>query len=174
MPPATPKSPRCGECPVARWCKAQKLGLADDLPVARKKRETVTVTLAAAVLLDPRGQTLLTRESGNGGALFSRLWQFPAVEVMRDAADEITRYVLLKFNVTCETGVLRLAAGRHAVTYRNIRLAPFLFRVPRLPRVAGRTPTATRCTRWQQSRSCRSRGSEWSSSSNAVVSSREA
>jgi hypothetical protein len=40
---------------------------------------------------------------------------------------------------------------------------------PRCPRVAGRTPTAARCARWQQSGSGRSERSEWCSSSNSEV-----
>ena len=36
----TPKSPRCGECPVAQWCRARKLGIAEQIPAARKKRAT--------------------------------------------------------------------------------------------------------------------------------------
>jgi A/G-specific adenine glycosylase len=56
-----PKSPKCAECPVAGWCRARKLGIAGQLPGARKKRASVQVTLAAAVLIDPRGRTLLVR-----------------------------------------------------------------------------------------------------------------
>src|SRR6202171_1405948 len=73
-----PKSPKCGECPVAPWCQARKLGIAELLPETKKKRAPVQVTLAAAVLLDPRGRTLLVRRTGKDGALFSRMWQFPA------------------------------------------------------------------------------------------------
>ncbi len=34
----TPKSPRCGECPVSKWCSARKLGIAHRIPAPRKKR----------------------------------------------------------------------------------------------------------------------------------------
>ena len=33
----TPQAPRCPQCPVARWCRAQALGLAERLPEARRK-----------------------------------------------------------------------------------------------------------------------------------------
>src|ERR1700730_6175523 len=58
----TPKSPRCDECPVEKLCRARQLGIAEKLPAARTKRATVEVTLAAAVLLDPRGRTMLVRQ----------------------------------------------------------------------------------------------------------------
>src|ERR1700674_2938211 len=88
-----PKSPKCGECPVAEWCRARKLGIAEQLPDARKKRAQVRVTLAAAVLLDPRGRTLLVRRAGGDGALFSRMWQFPAVETSADASLNLARHL---------------------------------------------------------------------------------
>jgi A/G-specific adenine glycosylase len=76
-----PKSPRCEECPVRRFCRAYALGLTNSLPAARRKRAPENVTLAAAVLLDPRGRTLLVRPAAAEAALFSHMWQFPAVEV---------------------------------------------------------------------------------------------
>src|SRR6266851_1906591 len=51
----TPRAPQCLLCPVAQFCRARKLGLAESLPAARKKRATVEITLASAVLLDPGG-----------------------------------------------------------------------------------------------------------------------
>src|SRR5712675_1656643 len=55
----TPQSPQCLLCPVTQFCQARKLGLADSLPSLRKKRTTENIVLATAILLDPRGRTLL-------------------------------------------------------------------------------------------------------------------
>jgi A/G-specific adenine glycosylase len=134
----TPKSPRCGECPVEKWCRAHKLGVADELPSARKTRVTVDVTLAAAVLLDPVGRTLLVRKFGGDGALFSRMWQFPAVEAKgTDARAALAGHLREKIGVVMEGNLTPLATARHTVTFRNVRLEPYLVRVARLPRVAG-------------------------------------
>jgi A/G-specific adenine glycosylase len=144
----TPKSPRCGECPVARWCRAQKLGIAGQLPAARTKPATVHVTLAAAVLLDPRGRTLLVRQTGGDGALFSRMWQFPALETTADAASHLAQHLREKFGVALNGRMTPLKTARHAVTFRKIRLEPFLIRVARLPRIGGaRTPVLGRFDR---------------------------
>src|SRR3984893_7453071 len=51
----TPRAPQCLLCPIAQFCRARKLGLAESLPEARKKRATIEIALASAVLLDPRG-----------------------------------------------------------------------------------------------------------------------
>lgn len=129
----TPKSPRCGECPVSGSCKAQKLGIAAELPDARQKRATVKLTLAAAVLLDPLGQTLLLRHLDGEGDLFSHLWQFPALETSARAASDLARYLCKQFGITPKSAITPLKTTRHAVTFRNIRVQPFLIRVARLP-----------------------------------------
>jgi A/G-specific adenine glycosylase len=144
----TPSSPRCGECPVARWCRARKLGIAGQLPGARTKRTTSRLTLAAAVLLDPRGRTLLVRQSGGDGTLFSRLWQFPALETTADSASHLARHLREKFGVAAEGQMTPLKTARHAVTFREIRLEPFLIHVARLPRIdRARTPILGRFDR---------------------------
>jgi len=159
----TPQSPRCPQCPVARWCRARALGLAGRLPVARRKTRTVKVTVAAAVLLDPRGRTLLVRQPSDDGAIFSRLWQFPAVEANRNARKALSGHLLgivysgraastararrrnPRLNAaTLKTTMKALPPARHTVTFRDIQLLPFLVCVPRLPSVAGaRTPRLT-------------------------------
>jgi A/G-specific adenine glycosylase len=134
----TPKSPRCAECPVETFCRARKLGIAEELPTARKKRATVKITLAAAVLLDPRGRTLLLRQGDSEGDLFSHMWQFPALETTgMDACAALSRHLREKFGVVANGNLTPLAIARHAVTFRNIRLEPYLVRVARLPRVKG-------------------------------------
>src|SRR5271169_1659919 len=55
----TPRSPQCLLCPVSEFCQARKQGLTDLIPEKRKKRETVPIALAALVMLDTAGRTLL-------------------------------------------------------------------------------------------------------------------
>ena len=90
------------------------------------------VTLAAAVLLDPRGRTLLVRQTNGDGALFSRMWQFPAVETTADAASDLARYLRKNFEIAVNGNCTPLKTARHAVTFRNIRLEPFVIRVAAL------------------------------------------
>ena len=141
----TPRAPRCPECPVARWCRARAQGIAGNLPSARKKPRTVHITLAAAVFLDPRGRTLLLQHKdgapgkgnrGADGAFFSRLWQFPSVAAARNAKTAISRHLESAFGLE-NVPLVPIATARHAVTFHNLRLAPFLARVERLPEAAG-------------------------------------
>src|SRR5262249_7422484 len=131
-----PRNPRCGECPVAKFCQARALGLTEEIPVPRRKRAPVKVRIAAAILRDPKGRVLLVRDPGaHDGVLFSRMWQFPAVEVNEHAEKELA--VHLEKTLGLEFSTLEeLPAARHGVTYRNVALLPFLARVPKLPKIA--------------------------------------
>jgi A/G-specific adenine glycosylase len=129
----TPKSPRCGECPVSRWCEARKRGLVDSIPAPRKKPAGVKQRIAAAVLLDPRGRTLLVRDPGShDGVLFSRMWQFPAVEFAKNPAAALADHLRgeLRFD---PPPLVELPHAKHGVTFRNITLVPFCGRVAALP-----------------------------------------
>lgn len=133
----TPQSPRCNECPVARWCRARALGLTAQIPAPRRKRAPVSMKIAAAVLRDRRGRTLLVKEPGaHDHVLFSRMWQFPAVAVSRNAESELVAHLSATLGIDCTnvTSLEALPKARHGVTYRNITLLPFLARVVNLPR----------------------------------------
>ena len=133
----TPQIPRCGLCPVSRWCDAHLFGLTDKIPAARRKRHSVKVRIAAAVLYDPRGRTLLVRDPGvHDDVLFSRMWQFPAVEVTRDPVAELRAHLGKVLQIDAASLKLEpLQAARHGVTFRKITLMPFLVRVPRLSKI---------------------------------------
>ncbi|HEV8385867.1 MAG TPA: NUDIX domain-containing protein, partial [Candidatus Acidoferrales bacterium] len=131
----TPRAPRCGECPVARWCNARALGIAERIPPARKKHKPERVEIAAAVLLDPRGRTLLVKPlKAETNGLFSRMWQFPAVKLKSGKQIEEWRNRGTEERNTPETNGawMELKAIKHTVTYREVTLRPFLIRVDRL------------------------------------------
>jgi A/G-specific adenine glycosylase len=143
----TPRAPQCEVCPVAEYCRARALGIENDLPAKRVKRAAEEITLAAAVLLDPQNRTLLVRPApksvnAESAALFSRLWQFPAVVVRSDAesdiADELKTLLASKIG-GAKLGIQPLNTASHTVTFRKITLAPFIVRVGRLPHADGST-----------------------------------
>jgi A/G-specific adenine glycosylase len=131
----TPRNPHCGECPVAKFCRARALGLIDRIPAPRRKRAPVKVRIAAAILRDPQGRVLLVRDPGaHDGVLFSRMWQFPAVEVLEHAEKELAAHLTRTLGMDFAT-LEELPAARHGVTYRNVALLPFLARVAQLPKL---------------------------------------
>jgi A/G-specific adenine glycosylase len=133
----TPHAPRCPQCPVSRTCRARALGLTAEIPAPRRKRAGVKVLVAAAILRDRRGRTILVRDPGaHDDVLFSRMWQFPAVEVSQDPESELAAHVreILQLN-GAPLKLERLPAARHGVTFRSITLLPFLARVEQLPKL---------------------------------------
>jgi A/G-specific adenine glycosylase len=145
----TPRAPQCLLCPIAKFCRARQLGLTDVIPEKRKKRATVEIRLAAAILQDPLGRTLLlppphsSRKHATSDAvipLVSKMWHFPTISVERDPSEELRKFLSRigalpsgKSNVRLEP----LPKARHAVTYRAIQLLPYRVMVSRLPRVSG-------------------------------------
>jgi adenine-specific DNA glycosylase len=136
-------------CPIAKFCKARQFGLQKVIPEKRKKRATEEVTLAAAVLLDSQGRTLLLPPPhGNGKhathetvvPLISKMWHFPTIVVEHDAAEELRAFLAKLFLSWGSDGTLRLermAKARHAVTYRAITLLPYRGVLKKLPPVDG-------------------------------------
>ncbi|HTZ73985.1 MAG TPA: A/G-specific adenine glycosylase [Candidatus Aquilonibacter sp.] len=131
----TPRNPICCECPVAKFCRARTLRLTDRIPAPRRKRAPVKVRIAAAILRDPAGRVLLVHDPGaHDGAVFSRMWQFPAVEVAQNAERELALHLAETLSVKA-LAFEPLPAARHGVTYRDIALLPFLAHMPVLPKL---------------------------------------
>jgi A/G-specific adenine glycosylase len=129
-----PRSPRCEICPISKFCRARALGLTEEIPAPRKKRAPVSVRIAAAILRDKQGRVLLVKDPGaHDGVLFSRMWQFPAIEVVQDTAKELGAHLQQSLGV--KIGALHeLPTAKHGVTFRNIVLLPFLAEVSTLPK----------------------------------------
>ena len=143
----TPRLPQCLLCPVAKFCRARKWGIQEVIPEKRKKRATVGVLLAAAVLVDGRSRCILLPPPKNSGekalandipTLVSKMWHFPTIAVGDDAASDLRQYLK---NIVGAIGLpsrfVALRKIRHTVTYRAISLLPFRVEFKKLPRVAG-------------------------------------
>jgi A/G-specific adenine glycosylase len=139
----TPRSPQCLLCPVAEFCEARKLGLADVIPEKRKLRDVVEVMLAALVIVDPEGRTLLLPHgksramTGHDVAvLLSRMWHFPTIQVKKDARKELRDFAASCIGKRFAAEFQGLPKVRHAVTYRQITVLPFRAEVEKLPVIA--------------------------------------
>jgi A/G-specific adenine glycosylase len=148
----TPRNPQCLLCPVAEFCRARQLGIQNEIPEKRKKRATVEVFLAAAVLTDRRGRCLLLPPPKHSGAkdsaaaadhiptLVSKMWHFPTIPAGKTPERSLRRYVQKIFGATLEITSLNfrpLKKVRHAVTYRAITVLPYQVQLGRLPAVLG-------------------------------------
>lgn len=133
----TPRAPCCDACPISRACLARKLNLTAEIPAPRKKQAAVRQKIAAAILRDPFGRTLLVEDPGaHDEVLFSRMWQFPALEVSSHPREELAEHLRVTLALGDTVCLEPLPQARHGVTYRNITLLPFLALVARLPHCA--------------------------------------
>jgi len=106
-----PRAPRCGACPVARWCRA-KDHRPDLLPARSPRRATVEVDEHAILAVGKRG-VLLHRESGRRR---HGLWKLPA----RDRREVAGRPVLLD--------------TRYTITHHKVRLRVYAQKATPAPR----------------------------------------
>jgi A/G-specific adenine glycosylase len=143
-----PRSPQCLLCPVANFCQARKLGLAENIPQKRKKRATVSIQLVSVVLLDAKNRSLLlpapTTSTKNNAddhipSLVAKLWHFPTVSALASCEDALERLLHHELRIKSGKSIRPelLDKVRHTVTYRTISIASYLIRVKQLPKISG-------------------------------------
>ena len=117
------KKPRCGECPVASHCSANRLGMK---PAARRSR-TPKHVIWPLVIVRREGKLLLRRRAANG--MLAGLWEFPGGGVNNQSVR-----VVLSRHVGDLNGALprarRIGELRHAITDKKIRGPIFLVDLP--------------------------------------------
>ncbi|KAB7664859.1 A/G-specific adenine glycosylase [Bacillus sp. B1-b2] len=82
----TPTSPSCLLCPVREHCHAFHEGTVTELPVKTKTKKQKTLQLAAVVLTDDNGRTLIHKRADKG--LLANLWEFPNIEIVQTIKSE--------------------------------------------------------------------------------------
>jgi len=108
-----PGSPKCGECPLARYCEAKRLGQVGRFPTRQTKRAQEEVKIRWAFVARD-GRVLLAPPKNNG--LWRGFWTLP----------EIGPEIPLPGG--------RLAARlHHAVTFRKIEIEVYTGQVERQP-----------------------------------------
>lgn len=122
----TPRVPRCGDCPVATACEANRLGLAHKLPPPRPRKKAPLQRMHFAVVLDPASSpaskpvatppaVLLVRTPPG---LLGGLWALPGGPVNRP----LGRMVQEQTGITVRIGSSH-ARARHSFTHRTWDMA---------------------------------------------------
>lgn len=116
----TPRSPRCGGCPVADFCTAQKSGAAEDFPFFEAKKRKPEKTGYVFIVTNKKGQVLLCRRPESG--LLARMVGLPTSEwVEISEKGRIPEFpVFLKRIKKGNKG--RGLAVRHGFTHFNLEL----------------------------------------------------
>lgn len=73
-----PRSPRCEQCPVQKFCRAYKHGLARELPIRKTNTRQKTKHYISICLFDEKGNIAIEQRDSKG--LLANMWQFPMIE----------------------------------------------------------------------------------------------
>ena len=113
------KTPRCGECPLTRFCQARRLNIVADRPVPGKKYGTTSLEIISGVLVH-ENRVFIQRRLDSG--VWAGLWEFPGGRlepgeepgqgIVREFCEETEFPVLVR---TC-LGVVRHAYTRYRIT----------------------------------------------------------
>ncbi|HEY4392543.1 MAG TPA: A/G-specific adenine glycosylase [Polyangia bacterium] len=125
----TPRSPRCGECPVRRACSALAAGTVDQIPRRSRKPARPLVRVACACVTD--GARVLMVKRGRG--LLAGTWSLPEEVVTSGAAREVAR----RLAVAAGVGAARVehrGAVRHVFTHRDVTADVFRIEIARAGR----------------------------------------
>jgi A/G-specific adenine glycosylase len=114
-----PRAPQCGECPVAKLCRARAQDRVHLLPPAAPRRRPERVRRAVA-LIARGGRLLVTRREG---ALLDGMWEPPGVELAgRASARPRLAEVLARLHVRARLAPTGRTV-RHTITHRAIEVA---------------------------------------------------
>ncbi|MFO0804218.1 MAG: A/G-specific adenine glycosylase [Gemmataceae bacterium] len=120
----SPASPRCSECPVAKFCQANRDGTQDRIPPPKRAKDVVQVR-EAAIVIRSRGKVLLCRRPADAGR-WQNMWEFPHAE-LGEAEDTLSGAARIAESLTglrVELGQ-ELTIVRHTVTHHAITMACF-------------------------------------------------
>jgi len=109
-----PATPKCGECPAARWCEARRTGRQRDLPPSKAAPARRAVHHHAVIVRRPDGRVLVEQRPSRG--MWSRMWQTPTIEAGRALS---TRSVASGLRVSVR-GLSRIDSFAHVTTHRTI------------------------------------------------------
>jgi A/G-specific adenine glycosylase len=110
-----PRAPRCGSCPVARFCEARKTGRQHELPVKRSKPVAGRIRLQVAIV-EKNGMILL-RQRGARASLMAGFWELPAPE-----------------DLPAWRAARTLGSFRHTITHHHYTVTVLTGMTSRIPR----------------------------------------
>jgi A/G-specific adenine glycosylase len=130
----TPRQPRCGACPIAKYCIAYRQGRVDELP-RPSRRVPATPRRFVAFVAQQRG-LFLVRQRPAGG-VNAHLWEFPNLE-LPPADTDLRRAAHRALGVRPQT-LEPLGTIKHSITRYRITLEAYQV----TDRQAARIPAAS-------------------------------
>ena len=124
----TPRSPRCGSCPLRRLCVAYRLGLQETIPAPRKAARRRREYHHAVVVRRGVGsgaRLLLERRPSSG--MWADMWQVPTVEAARALSVDAVRSGV-SGSASSVTELKKVASFEFGTTHRLITFCVYTAR----------------------------------------------
>lgn len=117
----TPKSPRCGNCPIRKFCQAADMATQAERPVKKKAGKKPHYEVAAGVIRGEDGRLLIAQRPMEG--LLGGLWEFPGgkQEAGETLSECLQRELMEELGIEVEVGE-ELCTVKHAFTHFSITL----------------------------------------------------
>ena len=128
----TRSKPRCGNCPLAEICVAQRNDRQAELPVRKPKKAVPERSAHYLVIVDADGRVLLEQRPASG--IWGGLLCLPELTEDDDAGQR-----LLHLGLPAIDAWQTLPALQHSFTHFKLELVPLLGRVKRFPEATGET-----------------------------------
>lgn len=114
----TPRTPQCGECPVASHCRAFAKGTVATRP-APKRKSPVRVELHGVAAVESGGRLLFVRRPVNGR--LGGLWELPGIEAgSGESAAEAARRAAMELGGVDVAIGARVGRVRHVFTHVTV------------------------------------------------------
>lgn len=130
----TPKSPRCGECPLRKACRSCLDGLTAEIP--EPKQRTSRETLHLVTLLIAGADRTLMVEDRPATGLFANLTQPPTIDFSASPTDaELRRAIAayLGLSPSSVTKTTLVESFTHTLTHRELMVGAYSIHLRKLP-----------------------------------------
>ncbi|MGE5297141.1 MAG: A/G-specific adenine glycosylase, partial [Solirubrobacterales bacterium] len=119
----TPRNPRCGDCPLADLCEANRHNEQDVLPTRTARKPLPSHTVVVGVIYR-NGRILIDKRKAEG--LLGGLWEFPGGKVQPGESLEsaLTREIQEELDIEVEVG-REIAVVDHTYTHFHVEIHAF-------------------------------------------------
>jgi A/G-specific adenine glycosylase len=120
----TPRTPLCGQCPLADTCQAHLSGQEEQFPVRRERSPSPHYEVAAGIVWNGAGHFLIAQRPFEG--LLGGLWEFPGGKRKpgETLPECLRRELIEELAIEVDVGAL-LTVVQHAYTHFRITLHAF-------------------------------------------------
>ena len=122
----TPKSPKCLECPIRKYCQAYAKGIDDQLPVKKRAVKQKKIRFIVGIIENEQGEWLIVKRPETG--LLANFYEFKQFEYDVGYPEDVLKGYLLDAGYHVKQVEL-LGLSKHVFTHRIWEMEAYKVRV---------------------------------------------